>query len=121
MQQINALNPQFQSKDLLIDLDMAQRLKKTGIPEAALLDYIQHAYQFAFEHNINLRQPHLIPDVEDEHAFIYILRDNNLTSEQRIQYDLKLAAHMLAYIKAHNNDYPYENVMFFIGRYKDKV
>ncbi|MDG6327197.1 hypothetical protein P9986_06645 [Glaesserella parasuis] len=118
MQQLKQLDPKAFLSYHQTDIEFTQLWQKTGIPENAILDYLEHAYQFAAERNINLRHPEIVLDVEDGNSLMYIFRDNDLTTDQRIQYEQELDKHMLSYIKSHK-DYPFENIVFFLGRYRD--
>lgn len=118
MQQIKKLDPKAFLTEHKADIEFVQLWQNTGIPENAILDYLEYAYQFAYEKGINLRHIEIIPDTEDEHSFMYIFRDNDLTTEQRLQYEQELDKHMFSYLKTHR-DYPFDNILFFIGRYKE--
>lgn len=118
MSQIQKLDPKSFLNKHKIDIQFTQLWQNTGIPEDVVLDYMAHAYQFAAERNINLRHPKIVPDAEDEHSFMYIFRDNDLTTEQRLQYDMELTDHMFSYMVQHK-EYPLDNIIFFLGRYKD--
>lgn len=118
MQQIKKLDPKSFFKYHSKEIECAQLWQRTGIPEDAVLEYLEHAYQFAFKRGINLRHMEIVPDPEDEHSFMYIIKDNNLTTDQLLQYEQELDDHMFSFIKTHR-DYPFDNILFFIGRYKE--
>ena len=115
MQQLNKLKYKNFNKEFEMYLNTIISIKKIGIPENILLNYVETIFKFVAEHNIDLRHYKIQSNLEESNSLWFFIYDNSLSEERYLKYELELAKCSLEFTKKHR-EFPIKNLMFFLRR-----